>query len=210
MEENLKHASLKKLEAVKAKLENNRFDVVLLDHKEEVIPYLETVIQNHASIGVGGSVTLDECGIIEWLRTYEGCIFIDRYKMTDRRKAFRDSLCADAFITSSNAITMDGMLYNVDGNGNRVAALTYGPDKVYVIAGVNKIVKDIEAAKIRVETIAAPANCVRLNKDTPCTKVGSCMHCNSDSTICSSYVITRRCAQRGRITVVLVNEELGY
>ena len=136
--------------------------------------------------------------------------FLDRFHTDDRKKIFRESLLADVYLTSTNAVTMDGMLYNVDGTGNRLAALIYGPDKVYVIAGANKIVPDLEAAKKRVENHTAPANCVRLKKDNPCVKLGECAHCNHATTICNQYVTTRRSGGKGRIHVILVNEELGY
>ena len=115
------------------------------------------------------------------------------------------------YLSSSNAVTMDGQLYNVDGNGNRVAALTYGPEHVLVICGVNKIVKNLEEAELRVRNVAAPANCVRLHKDSnPCTKTGTCMDCRLPSRICSVGSVLFRSHVEGRIHVLLVNEELGY
>ena len=111
---------------------------------------------------------------------------------------------------SSNAITENGELYNVDGNGNRVAALVWGPKSVIVVAGYNKIVKDIDEAKTRVREIAAPSNAARLGCDTPCTKTGHCMDCSSSKRICATTVITGRQRVENRIKVILVGEELGY
>ena len=105
---------------------------------------------------------------------------------------------------------MTGELYNVDGNGNRVAAMIYGPEHVLVIAGSNKIVKDLQAAQDRVKTLAAPANCVRLNKDNPCTKIGYCADCQLPTRICSSAVTLQRSHVPGRIHILLINEDLGY
>ena len=121
-----------------------------------------------------------------------------------------DSLNADVFLMSSNAVTLDGCLYNVDGTGNRIAALIYGPAKVYVLAGTNKLVANLEEAEQRIRMIAAPANCVRLNKENPCTITGTCMNCSRPSTICNQYLVSRRSGKPGRIHVILINENLGY
>ena len=158
-------------------------------------------------------MTLFETGIIDLLRSgsYK---FLDRYQQglspDDIMNIYRQSFCADAYLVSSNAITENGELYNVDGNSNRVAAMLYGPKSVIVVAGYNKIVKDIEAAKARLEEVAAPANCVRLNMGTPCTTAGKCCHCNSEGKICCDTVIMGRQRTKDRIKVILVGEELGY
>ena len=127
------------------------------------------------------------------------------------------ALGADAYITSSNAITEDGRLFNVDGNGNRIAALCFGPKSVIVIAGKNKIVKTIEEAQLRVKTVAAPKNCQRLSCNTYCSKTGSCAAkdepfggCDSKDRICSTYVVTSYQRNAGRIKVIIVDENLGY
>ena len=198
------------LQRAAAKLEANNFAVTAAETAEEAAAFVKQNIPSGSSVGVGGSVTLDELGLIDWLRSRSDLHFIDRYNTDDKKKAFREALSADVFLMSSNAVTMDGYLYNVDGTGNRLAALLYGPDKVFVIAGVNKLCRDLDDAVKRVEDIAAPANCVRLKKDSPCTKTGTCMMCSGPSTICNQYVVTRRSAVKGRIHVVLVNEELGY
>jgi hypothetical protein len=111
---------------------------------------------------------------------------------------------------SANAITKDGKLVNIDGNGNRVAALCYGPKHVVVIAGTNKIVSNEKAALARIKSLAAPMNAMRLSKTTPCTKTGQCAECYEAGTICSHTVITRRCSTKGRIKLLLVGENAGF
>ena len=123
---------------------------------------------------------------------------------------FRKSFYADVYLTSTNALTLDGKLLNVDGNGNRVAAMIYGPKKVVVLTGINKLVKDEAAAIERIQMIAAPANCVRLNKDTPCTKVGNCVDCLNPKRICASHVKIDRSQTKDRIHVILMMKEAGY
>ena len=149
-------------------------------------------------------------GVIEWLREDPEIHFYDRYNDIDPKQQLHNALNADCFLMSSNAVTEDGMLYNVDGTGNRVSALTFGPKKVFVVVGRNKIVKNLEEAIDRVERIAAVKNCIRLKKNAPCVKTGHCMHCNFDDTICSSFVLTRRSHIKQRIEVLIVKEDLGY
>ena len=198
-----------KLNLAAAKLAANQFGASVFETKEEAAEFLKQNIPSGSSVGVGGSLTLDELSMLEWLRAKPDIRFIDSYAMEDKKQAYRESLLADVYLMSSNAVTMDGMLYNVDGTGNRVAALIYGPEKVFVVAGVNKLVRNAQEAKIRVEETAAPANCARLKKDNPCVETGSCMHCSHASTICNQFVLSRRCGIPGRIHVILVNEELG-
>ena len=123
---------------------------------------------------------------------------------------FKESFFADAYFTSSNAVTENGELYNVDGNGNRVAAMLYGPEKVIVICGVNKIVKNVEEAIKRNRECAAPINAKRLNKETPCSKVGYCMDCKSKDRICNEYTLIKRQNRKERMHIIFLNENLGY
>lgn len=122
----------------------------------------------------------------------------------------RKALLCDTFLMSSNAITEDGELYNIDGHANRVAALCFGPKYVVIVAGMNKIVKDMDAAYSKVRNYTAPVNAQRFNLDTPCCKTGSCFNCNSIQSICAQMVETRFCRPQGRIKVILVGEELGF
>ena len=128
----------------------------------------------------------------------------------DSRKIFHDALMADYYFMSTNAMTIDGELVNIDGNGNRVAALIYGPENVIILAGMNKVAKDVAEAIDRVHLTATPMNCVRLNKQTPCAVTGVCADCLSPDCICNQVVITRRSGIQGRIKVILIGEEFGY
>ncbi len=204
-----------KMERTSTALKNNGFYCECADNCEEALELITSLINDGDTITVGGSMTLFEVGVIGLLRngSYN---FLDRYDKSltreDVQKIYRDAFSSDVYFTSSNAITERGELYNVDGNGNRVAALTFGPKSVIVVAGYNKIVRDLEEAKKRVCEIAAPANNVRLNMDNPCTQSGKCVNCSSDTRICVHSVITGRqpASQRERIKVILVGEELGY
>lgn len=189
-------------------LKNNRFGVQLFKNKEECLNYLKANIKGKVS--VGGSVTLDDIGLLSYLRSCDKINFIDRYNCDDVEQALAEAFTSDVYVTSANALIKSGMLYNVDGRGNRVAALTYGPKKVYVVVGKNKIVDNVNEAIRRVETVAAPKNAERLKRSTPCTKTGACAYCNSDQTICSNYVLTRRSHIYERIEILIVEEELGY
>lgn len=208
----------------KAALESNNMHAYAVETKEEAVDLLRTLLQEKSTVAVGGSVTLDQLGVIPMLRN-GNYNFIDRYEEgIDRKEVlnrFRLGLLADYFLMSSNAITEDGCLYNVDGVGNRVAALCYGPENVIVIAGKNKIVKDLKEAEKRIKTIACPKNCNRLNIDSYCSKTGSCLSlnnekpfitdgCAANSRICCTYVVSANQRNKNRITVILINEELGY
>ncbi|MCX6555973.1 MAG: lactate utilization protein [Candidatus Aminicenantes bacterium] len=166
-------------------------------------------------VGLGGSETIIETGLIDALRRME-IRLLDRYRegvskdeVNDMR---RQGLLADVFICSSNAITADGRLVNVDGTGNRVAAMIFGPKKVIIIAGMNKVAANLEGAIARVKGIAAPANSLRVGVETPCAHTGFCQdpHCHPPHRICCQLVVTEANMTPGRIIVVLVNEELGY
>lgn len=208
----------KKLIAIKLKntaqaLEKNNFTAYCANNKQEAIAILKTLINKGESVGVGGSATLNELNVLNYLRCGE-FNFYDRYAPQLSREEtveiMRQSLLADVFITSTNAVTENGELYNIDGNANRVAAMLFGPKSVIVVAGYNKIVKDIKEAEQRVKTIAAPANCIRLNKDTPCAVTGTCMDCKSENRICADKVVMAKQTVKGRVKIILVAEELGY
>ncbi|KUO74092.1 MAG: hypothetical protein APF77_00660 [Clostridia bacterium BRH_c25] len=194
-------------------LENNNISAYRVETEEETLKKIEELIPAGSTVGLGGSMTLFEVGAIDFLRkgNYE---VLDRYKEgltpAEMKEIFRKSFFADAYLTSSNAITENGELYNIDGNGNRVAAMLYGPDRVIVIVGINKLVKDVDQAILRVKETAAPANNKRLNKNNPCTKVGYCMDCNAEERICNEYTLIRRQGVKGRIHIIIVNKELGY
>ncbi len=194
-------------------LEKNNFKVFIAENGNEAVSVVKTLIKEGDTIGLGGSVTLSELGIVDLCRSPEYKLF-DRYapNLTPAQTAevLRQSLLSDVFITSTNAITENGELYNVDGRANRVAAMLFGPESVVVVAGYNKIVKDLDAADKRVKEIAAPMNCVRLQRGTPCTKLGSCADCKSEGRICADKVVMARQMVKDRVKVILVKEELGY
>lgn len=193
-------------------LRRHNMGVQFAETKEAVIPALREILREGDSVGVGGSVTLDECGVIDFLRSGDYS-FIDRYAPdADVDEALHDSLFADAYITGCNAVTEQGELVNMDGRANRVAALAYGPHRVIVIAGVNKIVPDEAAARQRIFDIAAPKNAQRLHCKTPCAVTGKCAQCRDTNpdTICCSLLVQGMQRVPGRIQVILVGEALGY
>lgn len=194
-------------------LEKNNMEAYFVKNEEEVLSKVKEFINEGETVAVGGSMTLFETGIIDYLRSGK-FNFLDRYKEgltpDEIKEIFRKSFFADSYLVSTNALTENGELYNVDGNGNRVAAMLYGPDKVIVIAGINKIVKDVHEAINRNREISAPVNAKRLNKTTPCTKVGHCMDCKSSDRICNEYTLIRRQGKKGRIKVIIVGKDLGY
>lgn len=165
------------------------------------------------TVSFGGSMTLEESGMLAALRANKAITLLDRSTATSPEEAsaiYHKALQADAYFMSSNAITQNGELVNIDGNGNRVAALIYGPKKVIVLAGMNKVCRDTEEALSRVHNVATPANCIRLNKQTPCAATGSCSDCLSPDCICNQVVITRRSGDPTRLHVILIGENLGY
>ena len=212
MDNNLKWVNEIKINRTLEALRKNNMEGYLINTENELIHKIQELFNEGSKVSLGGSMTLFETKIMEHLRSgrYE---LLDRYKegltADEIKEIYRKSFFCDAYFTSTNAITEEGELYNVDGNGNRVAAMLYGPDKVIVIAGVNKIVKDINEAIYRVENLAAPANAKRLNRKTPCTVTGKCMNCNSPERICREYTVIRKPVPN-RIFVLLLNEEYGY
>lgn len=201
-------------------LKKNNFDVIKLDNKAQVIDTIASLIPKNSTVSWGGSMTLNECGVIDFVKNGDYKIFDRDQAGVDRFAVMKQAAECDYYLCSSNAITEDGELYNVDGLGNRVAALTFGPDKVIVVAGTNKIVKDVRQAILRVKTISAPKNASRLNCDTYCNKKGKCVSlliddpemtngCDSPSRLCCEYSVIGY-QRRKRITIILVNEVLGY
>ena len=213
-------------EQIKLTMENlskNRMEAFYAETKEEALKTALSLLSDGDTVSVGGSVTLGEVGVLEALKCGK-YNYLDRYAAgtpAEMHDIFRKSFFADAYFTSSNAVTEQGELFNVDGNGNRVAAMLYGPKKVIVIVGKNKIVKDLDSALERLKTVAAPLNAKRLNKDTYCAKTGHCVTmdngrecdmtygCRSKDRICRDY-ITMGEQLPDRVKVIIVNEDLGY
>ena len=213
MDENLKEIiKIREDRMIKAFNQNN-MQITFVDNFEQLHNYLKRYLCNQKTIALGGSMTLFETGVIDLIRQSD-VILYDRYEEGLSRKQMQEvfikAFTSDIFITSTNALTTDGCLYNVDGNGNRVAAMIYGPKEVIVIAGKNKIFENETEAINHIKTISAPANAVRLNKKTPCTKTGVCMDCLSPERICSSYVKLGYQGNIDRIKIVVVNQDLGY
>jgi len=191
-------------EVIKA-LKQNNMPAQFVKDRNAARDLVMSMISKDDVIGAGGSMTLVECGIHDALSGYN---FLDWFSSPDDKdNLLATTLTCDIFLTGCNAITKDGKLYNCDGRGNRIAALIYGPKKVVVVAGKNKIVKNIDEAKERMETIAAPKNAKRLNLNTPCVDK-RCVDCNSPDRICCHTVITEQ-QRTKRINVIIVDEELG-
>lgn len=212
---------------IKLTLENlnkNGMETFFAENRAEALNIVKALIKEGETVGFGGSVTLNEVGTMNELRS-------GKYSLLDRdapditpaeaEKIMKQSLLADVYITSSNAVTQNGEIYNVDGRGNRLAALSFGPDRVIIVVGVNKIVSDLAAAEKRVKVVAAPKNALRLGLKTPCSVNGECISlkgdnpvctagCNGENRICRNYLILGKQKNDGRIKVVVCNEVLGY
>ena len=193
-------------------LEKRQMEGYYAPDKGAALELLKSLIPEGSTIGYGGSVSLSEVGALAAFDT-------QNYKLIKREEAkteedtarvFREILFSDFFLMSSNAITVDGELVNVDGRGNRIAFLAYGPKNVILVCGMNKIAADVDSAIKRIKTLAAPANAVRLNRSTPCAITGICGNCQSPDCICANTIIPRRSHIKGRVKVVLVGEELGF
>lgn len=202
-------------------LKKNNINGYLAKDKEDAARLVKEIVPQGATISCGGSVTLQESGILDLMKSgYYN--FLDRSKPglspEEVRRIYLETYGCDAFFTSSNAVTENGELYNVDGNGNRTSAIVHGPGKVIVIVGVNKIVRDLDAAVYRVKTVAAPCNGIRLNTGTPCALTGKCAGvnggmtdgCKSERRMCAHYVVSAFQRNKDRIHVIFLNEELGY
>ncbi|MBE6035392.1 MAG: lactate utilization protein [Clostridiales bacterium] len=184
-----------------------------VESRKELFEKLEQWIPQGSVIGVGDSMTLFETGVIEFFRN-GNFSFLDKYRedlsKDEKRDIYIKNFSADTFVCSTNAITEKGELFNIDGNGSRVAPMLYGPKQVILVAGVNKLVKNLQEAEIRVRQYAAPIDAKRLNKATPCTKTGYCVDCKSPSRICNDFVTITGQFVKGRIKIIIVNERLGY
>lgn len=213
MDNNINWVNEQKINRTIEALKFNNMNGYLVNTKEELISKIKELVPDESTVSCGGSMSLFEYGVIDHLRSgrYK---FLDKYEegISKERatQIYKESFFADAYFASSNAVTEDGKLYNVDGNGNRVAAMLYGPEKVILLVGANKIVKNIDEAVNRNREIAAPANARRLNKNTPCAKVGYCMDCNSNEKICREFTVIASQMREDRIHVIFVNDVIGY
>jgi len=201
------------LKTVKA-LEDNFFVAKMFKDRYGLIEHVMEHIEKGMKVGLGGSVTIRGIGLLEKIREKGDILLLDHWKegltpqeITEIRTK---QMTSDLFLTSANAITEKGEIVNIDGIGNRINAMTYGPKKVIIIAGVNKIVPDINTAIERIKRIAAPMNAKRLNLSLPCAETGYCHDCKSEKRICRILSILMKKPGQTDIHVYLINEELGY
>ena len=177
--------------------------------REEALALALSLIPEGSTVTMGGGQSVWEIGLPEALKA-GNYNFIDRNLIEDKRAAMLAAYDADVFLASANAITEDGEMVNVDGNANRVSAIAFGPKKLVLIVGMNKVCPDLDTAMKRARNVAAPINAQRFGLSTPCAKTGSCMNCKSPDTICCEILITRFSRQKDRIHVILVNDSLGF
>ncbi len=208
-----------RLEDAKKALEENNFAAHVVqsgdEAKELVLGELLPALAP-ASMSWGGSMTFRSTGLYDALKpgaAPEGIEVLDTYDKSQGPDAVlerrRQALLVDLFFTGTNAVTENGMLVNLDMYGNRVAGLTFGPRRVIVLAGRNKLVHDVEEAIARVKSYAAPANAMKLGKKTPCVKTAECQYCKSPERICNTWTISEKSFPQGRVTVVLINQDMG-
>lgn len=191
-------------------LKRRHFEAFYCQNAEEAVKQVLELIPEGDTVAWGGSMTMQETGILDAVKVR--CQVIDRDSAPDRESAerlMRQALLSDTFLMSSNAITEDGQLFNIDGTGNRCAAMIFGPKSVIVVAGMNKVVKTMADAESRAQNIAAPANTQRFDVATPCNATGACADCVSPGCICAYVVRTRLSKPAGKIKVVLIGEDYG-
>ena len=177
--------------------------------KEEALSLALSLIPEGSTATMGGGVSVHEIGLVDVLKN-GNYHFIDRDAASDKRAAMLAAYDAYVFLASSNAITNDGILVNIDGNANRISAIAHGPKKVILIVGMNKVCSDLDGAMKRARNVAAPINAQRFGLSTPCSKTGACMDSKSPDTICCQFLITRFSRHSGRIHVILVDDTLGF
>ena len=193
-------------------LKSRHFDAYYCETREQALEKALELIPKGATVGWGGALSAKQIGLIDAMNAGEYNA-IDRDKTTspeERVKAMKRCLLADVFITGANALSLDGQMVNIDGVGNRVAAIVYGPESIVVIAGMNKVMDTLDAAVVRARTIAAPMNKQRFASQTPCEVTGTCGDCKSEGCICNQILITRNSKPAGRIKMILVGEDLGF
>lgn len=193
-------------------LKKNNFEALFVPDSKAALEEVMKRIPDGATVGVGGSVTLGQIGLLDVLEKRNiHLIWPIKQARNDeeRNELFRKCFSSDIFLSSTNAVTEDGKLFNVDATGNRVGAMFIGPKRVIVVSGVNKIVKDVDAAEKRVREWAAPQNAKRLNRKTPCVETGVCSDCSSPDRICNIYVTLAKKPSRTELAVILIGEKLG-
>lgn len=209
MNENIRKRNELLAQTVIKGLQSRNMEGFYAKDKEEALKLALELIPKGSTVTMGGAMSVHEIGLTEALAT-EDYNFIDRDKVEDKRKAMLMAYDADVFLSSTNAMTQDGILVNIDGNANRVSAIAQGPKKVLFIVGLNKVCDDLDGAMKRARNVAAPINAQRFGLSTPCAKTGACFDCKSPDTICCQFLITRYSLHKGRIQVILVNDNLGF
>lgn len=193
-------------------LQSRHFDAYYCETREDALRKALELIPEGASVGWGGALSAQQIGLMK-------AVHLGNYRAIDRDlcktaeeklQAARESLFADVFMTGANALSLDGQMVNIDGTGNRVAAIIYGPQMVLVVAGMNKVEDTLDAAITRARTIAAPMNKQRFPNATPCEITGTCGDCKAEGCICNQILITRHCRPAGRIKFIIVGEDLGF
>ncbi len=194
-------------------LKKNGFDALYLPTAAEAAQKAASFLRRGASVGFGGSMTVRALGLQEKAQA-AGCELLDHgapgLSAEEKLAIMRRQLTCDLFVSGANAVTMDGQIVNVDGNGNRVASLSFGPAKTLVVVGINKVVRDMDEAFAHIELYAGPMNNKRLDRPNPCVKAGECMDCDGDTRICRAYQILRKKPFLSDFTVLLVGEPLGF
>ena len=194
-------------------LRKNGFDARLVHNKEEARTLIAEYIVPYGSVGFGGSMTVKTLGIQDLAREHRAKVYdhgMPNLSAEEKLEMMRKSLTCDLYMTGANANSEEGKIFNIDGTGNRVAAMTFGPKKVVIVAGMNKIAADDEKAMERIKTIACPQNAARLNMATPCIELGRCVDCRAPGRICMVTSIMERKPRLTDITVIIIEEELGY
>ena len=212
MDQNISSRNEKLAQRIIKGLESRNMEGYYVKTKKEALEKALELIPEGASVGMGGSMSVQEIGLKDAVKN-GNYHFIDRNLAgtpEERRKAELACMDTDYFLASSNAITEDGILVNIDGHCNRCAAILFGPRNVLMIVGMNKVVRDLDAAVSRARNTAATINAQRFDISTPCKKTGSCADCKSKDTICCQFVITRFSKDPGRIKVILTEEPLGF
>ena len=206
------HHEMRGKKAVSA-LEKNGFTATYFSDRASAAAHVLMLVPDGASVGFGGSMTIQAMDIRQQL-TKKGCTLLDHAKdgltPEERNAVRRKQLSAKVFVCSSNAVTMQGVIVNVDGTGNRVAAMMFGPERVIIAVGTNKLVNTLDEAHARIKTVAAPVNNKRINHPNPCVESGKCMDCQNKSRICNLTTIMHRCPPLTDIHVLVICEELGY
>ena len=200
------------IEKLRGNLEKRNIELIFLEKKELLEEKIKEFIKNGETVGFGGSTTLEEVGILDFFRrgNYN---FLDRDVCKTREEKdeiYRKAYFADHYLLSANAVTLDGEIMNVDGYGNRISAMIFGPKQVFIIIGINKLVKNLKEAEERIKLYAGPMDAKKLDKKTPCVSTGECMDCKSPDRICNKYLVYRREPIPNRMKIILINEILGY